>query len=108
MKTMSILIILEGISYIHKWAFDSNSNYFTLLFGIVHACIGISILTKKRYIYYTVLTIYSIKILNYLYFLINLILEDGFVFAPFSIICITIIYCFAIITYFRNRKSEFK
>lgn len=108
MRTMSIIIILDGISLIYNWAFYSNSNYITLIFGIVLACIGISILTKQKHVYYPIITIYSIRILLYVYSLFNLIIKHRFVFAPFFLICITIIYCIAIITYFRNRKLEFK
>jgi hypothetical protein len=108
MKTISIIIILDGISTAFRRNPNENLNVINLIIGLIVICIGISVFSKRKFSYYSVITIYILKIISMIYFTFDLIIEEGFEFAPLLFIGITTTIYIGIIVYFKNRKMEFR
>jgi hypothetical protein len=109
MKTISIIIILDGISTALRRNPNENLNVINLIIGFIVVCIGISVLSKRKFSYYSVITVYTIRIIYMIYYIIASIIQVGFDFGLMLMFssCITIVIYIGIIVYFKNRKMEF-
>ena len=107
MKAISIIIIFDGINTAFTKHPNDNLRSTNFILGIIIICIGISLLSKRKYSYYSAIIAYIIRIIILIYFIFALIIMQEFQFAPVFLIFILLCLYIGIITHIRNRKVQF-
>lgn len=108
MKLISLIIILDGISIAFVRNPNGNLHLINLILGTIIVCIGISVLSKRKYSYYSVISLYIIRIIYIIYSVILSIIQEGFDVVLMFVICIPIVIYMGIVVYFKNRKADFR
>ena len=108
MKAISIIIIFDGINTAFTKHPNDNLRSTNFILGIIIICIGISLLSKRKYSYYSVIIAYILRIIILIYYIFVLIIMQGFQFAPVFLIFIMICFYIGIIAYLKNRKIQFR
>jgi len=104
MKVISMIIIFDGINTAFTKHFNGNLHLIStinLIIGIITICVGVSLLSKRKYSYYSAIITYIIRIIILIYYI--------FVqFRPMFLIFIMFCLYIGIIIYIKNRKIQFR
>ena len=104
MKVISMIIIFDGINTAFTKHPNGNFHLIStihLIIGIITICVGVSLLSKRKYSYLSAIITYIIRIIILIYYIF---VQFTPMYLIFTMLCLYI----GIIIYIKNRKKQFR